>query len=198
MATYLPVVTGIDPGVVTLVSAMERYPFIFSNKPGYRFQRHFIFWASWWIFQSLLYSFSSLILQFSYFKRLPVSTLESLVYLIPHMFLAYSLIYWVIPKLLLKGKYGVTAITVCLLFVATALISAVIGIYALQPVRVFFFGPTFVQLQHPNEIFLFPALLAGLRGAITIGGMAASIKLMKYWYMKAQRNLQLQRENVAA
>jgi sensor histidine kinase YesM len=198
MATYLPVVSGIDPGVVTLVSAMERYPFIFSNQPGYRFQRHFVFWVSWWLFQSVLYSFSALILQFSYFKRLPVSTLESLVYLLPHMFLAYTLMYWVVPKLLLKGKYGITAIAVCLLFIATALISSVIGIYALQPVRVFFFGPDIIRLQHPGELYLFPALMAGLRGAITIGGMATSIKLMKYWYMKEQRNLQLQRENVAA
>jgi LytS/YehU family sensor histidine kinase len=37
-----------------------------------------------------------------------------------------------------------------------------------------------------------------LRGAITVGGLAAAIKLMKYWYMKEQRNLQLQKENVDA
>ncbi|NII24441.1 histidine kinase [Pseudoflavitalea sp. X16] len=38
-------------------------------------------------------------------------------------------------------------------------------------------------------------MLAGLRGGITIGGLAAAIKLMKYWYVKEQRNLQLQKEN---
>ncbi|THU37340.1 two-component system sensor protein [Niastella caeni] len=37
--------------------------------------------------------------------------------------------------------------------------------------------------------------MAGLRGGITIGGIAASIKLMKHWYVKEQRNLQLQKEN---
>jgi LytS/YehU family sensor histidine kinase len=41
-------------------------------------------------------------------------------------------------------------------------------------------------------------LLAGLRGAITIGGMAAAIKLMKHWYVKEQRNLQLQKEKAEA
>jgi LytS/YehU family sensor histidine kinase len=40
--------------------------------------------------------------------------------------------------------------------------------------------------------------MAGLRGAITIGGIAASIKLMKHWYVKEQRNLQLQKENAEA
>ena len=38
-------------------------------------------------------------------------------------------------------------------------------------------------------------MLAGLRGGITVGGIAAAIKLMKYWYVKEQRNLQLQKEN---
>jgi len=42
------------------------------------------------------------------------------------------------------------------------------------------------------------SLLAGLRGAITIGGLAAAIKLMKYWHLKEQRNLQLQKENAEA
>ncbi|MBI1343446.1 MAG: two-component system sensor protein [Terrimonas sp.] len=41
-------------------------------------------------------------------------------------------------------------------------------------------------------------MMAGLRGAITIGGIAAAIKLMKYWYIKEQRNMQLQQENIAA
>ena len=40
--------------------------------------------------------------------------------------------------------------------------------------------------------------MAGLRGGITIGGIAASIKLMKHWYVKEQRNLQLQKENAEA
>lgn len=42
------------------------------------------------------------------------------------------------------------------------------------------------------------ALLAGLRGAITIGGLASAIKLMKYWYVKEQQNLELLKQNMAA
>ena len=46
-----------------------------------------------------------------------------------------------------------------------------------------------------QKMGLFLSLLAGLRGGITIGGMAAAIKLMKILYLKEQRNLQLQNEN---
>ncbi|RYG53655.1 MAG: two-component system sensor protein [Chitinophagaceae bacterium] len=38
--------------------------------------------------------------------------------------------------------------------------------------------------------------MAGLRGGITIGGVAAAIKLIKSLYQKEQRNLQLKKENV--
>jgi LytS/YehU family sensor histidine kinase len=41
-------------------------------------------------------------------------------------------------------------------------------------------------------------LMAGLRGGITIGGLAAAIKLLKYYYVKEQRNLQLQKEKAEA
>ncbi|MBS1567729.1 MAG: histidine kinase, partial [Bacteroidetes bacterium] len=38
-------------------------------------------------------------------------------------------------------------------------------------------------------------MMAGLRGGLTIAGFAATIKLMKYWYTKERKNLQLQKEN---
>ncbi|RYZ29304.1 MAG: two-component system sensor protein [Chitinophagaceae bacterium] len=51
---------------------------------------------------------------------------------------------------------------------------------------------------HVYEINFYLGLLAGLRGGITVGGIAAAIKLSKYWYVKEQRNLQLQKENIAS
>lgn len=147
---------------------------------------------------SFLYSFSALTLHVNYFKRLPLSFIESFIYMIPHMFLGYSLMYWVIPRMLLKGKYVLTMVSVVMLFVATAFISSIIGIYVLHIVRGFLMGKLYVPPPHFHEINLFGGLLAGLRGAITVGGMAAAIKLMKYWYVKEQRNMQLQKENANA
>ncbi|MFL5808702.1 MAG: sensor histidine kinase [Flavisolibacter sp.] len=177
---------------------MERYPFIFSDDRSWRLKRHFAFWFFWWIFQGFLYSFVAFGLRISYFQRLPLSMIESFCFLAPHIFLAYSLMYWVIPRFLLKGRYTIAAITVPLLFVATAFISAIIGVYLLHYVRILVVGKLYIPPLHLYDISIFPALLAGLRGAITIGGIAAAIKLMKYWYTKEQRNLQLQKENAAA
>lgn len=175
---------------------MQQHPFIFSSERRYRLMRHISFWAFWWLFQSFLYAFSATSLPY-YVLRLPGSMIESLLYLTCHIFLTYSLMYFVIPRYLVKGKYSATAIWIMFLFLLTATFSSLIAIYLLDDVRDFFYPQKywfiFYRTSHGS---FFLSLLAGLRGAITIGGVGASIKLMKYWYVKEQRNMQLLKENV--
>jgi sensor histidine kinase YesM len=175
---------------------MHRYPFIFSNAKSYRLRRHLLFWASWWVFQSFLYSFSGPAMQVSYLQRLPLSALEAIVYLVPHLFLAYSLMYFVVPRFLLRGRYVASLVITIFLFLATAGISALIAVYLINDIRYLVLGGAYKPPTHVNELNLFLSLLAGLRGSITIGGLAAAIKLMKHLYQKEERNLQLQKQNV--
>jgi sensor histidine kinase YesM len=177
---------------------MHRYPFIFSDEPRYRLKRHLAFWVCWWTFQSILYSFVAIKAPYEYLSRLQLSAIEALFYLVPHLFLSYTLMYWVLPRFLLKARYVATVLSVGMLFLVTAAISAFIGVYVLEFFRSTVLGAIYNPPVHANNIHFFLALLAGLRGAITIGGMAASIKLMKHWYVKEQRNLQLQRENITS
>ena len=176
---------------------MHRYPFIFSPEKKYRLQRHFLFWTSWWAFQSVLYSFSAFAMQVPYLQRLPVSAIEAVLYLVPHTFLAYTLMYWVVPHILLKGKYVKSALVVMGLFLATAAIASFIGMFVIPVVRQVLLGEANPKI-HINEANFFMGLLAGLRGAITIGGMAAAIKLMKHLYQKEQNNLELQKQHAQA
>lgn len=175
---------------------MQQYPFIFSDKRRYRLQRHLLFWGVWWIFQSFLYSFVAGVLNTSYFQRLPLSTFDSLVYLSQHVFLSYTLMYWVLPRFLLKGRYTATVAAVVVLCFITALMAAVTGFYLLGPLHKTFFGTN--DIEHPNQISIFLGLLAGLRGGLTVGGIALAIKVTKHWYVKEQRNMQLQKENISA
>jgi hypothetical protein len=176
---------------------MERFPFIFSNCRRFVVLRHTSFWVFWWLFQGFLYAFAPYPSTLHYIEKLPVSMLDSLVYMPAHIFLAYSLVYFVVPKYLIREKYLAAAIIVVLLFIATAVFGSSLGKFMVWPVRNSFFPG--LQLPHPNtkEVF-YLSLLAGLRGSITIGGIAAAIKLMKYWYIKEQKNLQLQKENAAS
>jgi sensor histidine kinase YesM len=171
---------------------MQQYPFIFSDERKYRIRRHLYFWLFWWGFFSLLYAYTAGMNLLPDHRRIPVSAVNSIFFMIPHMFLSYSLMYFVIPAFILKGKYKSGAAIVLLLFFMTACLSAFVGMSVLPAIRKFLFS---YYTLHPDNLSFFLSLLGGLRGAITIGGLAAAIKLMKYWYIKEQRNLQLQKEN---
>jgi len=175
---------------------MQKYPFIFSDAWKYRIQRHAAFWIFWWLFQGFLYSFLSVNSGAGYFRRLPVSMIESFCFMINHMFLAYSLMYFVIPRFLLKQKYWHTAGWTFTFFLLTAGISTLVGRMVVDPLRASLIDdPEALRFFKKSSLSFHLSLLAGLRGGITIGGIAAAIKLMKYWYVKEQRNLQLQKEN---
>lgn len=112
------------------------------------------------------------------------------------MFLSCSLMYFVIPRYILKGKYIAAASWVLVLFASCALISIIINVSLITAVRSCFHAFSAQDLS-PRMRVLY-GLMAGLRGGITVGGIAAAIKLMKYWYLKEQRNIQLQKENLSA
>ncbi|WP_211345535.1 sensor histidine kinase [Paraflavitalea soli] len=177
---------------------MNKYPFIFSDAPRYRIWRHVAFWTFWWLFQGFLYAFTPAPINVSYLDRIPYTMVESAIYLFAHIFLAYSLMYFVLPHYLLKGKYTATGIWVLILFFATAAISTCIALYIIDPIRDSILSQESQPAKRDRPPSFFLGLLAGLRGAITIGGMAAAIKLMKHWYVKEQRNLQLQKEKAEA
>jgi sensor histidine kinase YesM len=174
---------------------MRSNAFIFSNKARYRIARHAAFWIFWWIFQGFLYVFLPGPPGTSIWDKLPSTILDSLLFLPDHIFLAYSLMYFVIPVYLLKNKYFATSLWILILFFATAAMAAFIALYVIDPVKKWIMSANYTYMMYHGAGFHM-ALLAGLRGGITIGGLAAAIKLMKHYYVKQQRNLQLQKENI--
>src|SRR5581483_3851126 len=176
------------------MQATQQYPFIFSDAPKYRIRRHLAFWVFWWLFQGVLYS----VIGFSdigpYYLQLADSTCESLVYLTMHIFLSYSLMYFVIPRYVLTHKYVQTAIWVCICFLLTAALSTLLSATIIPEIQRLILHRADDTLRRRALSRVHLSLMAGFRGAITIGGIAAAIKLMKHWYIKEQRNLQLQKE----
>jgi sensor histidine kinase YesM len=179
---------------------MEKYPFIFSDRLKHRLRRHLAFWGFWWIFQGFLYSFIGMNpeLHVGYWLYLADAMVISLVFMIIHIFLAYSLNYFVLPRYLLKQKYWQTALWVIALCLITALLSFVLSRTLIPGVRRLVLGEDYARIPHLTLFAFVLSLMAGLRGGLTIGGFAATIKLMKYWYTKERKNLQLQKENTEA
>ncbi|WP_069659145.1 sensor histidine kinase [Arcticibacter eurypsychrophilus] len=183
---------------------MDSLPFVFSNQPKWRVLRHVVFWFSWFIFQAFLYSFSPspALQQKSFLVRISLTAPESLIYLVPHMFLAYSLMYIVIPRFVITGKYGSALVLTTFIFVIAALISGMLSITIIDYLRNFrshqFLPDKKIVHYQPLYVPLGGAMLAGLRGAITIGGLAAAIKLMKCFYEKEQAALNMEKDKVNA
>ncbi len=97
---------------------------------------------------------------------------------------------------MVKNKYLKTALWVFLLCIITATIASLITNFVLTPGRKFLLDAGLRLNIRPKDASFYYSLLAGLRGGITIGGLAAAIKIMKYYYLKEQRNIQLQKENL--
>lgn len=178
---------------------MNAIPFIFSNERKYRWRRHAAFWIAWWLFLGFIYSVGLTSEdKISYEQNLLRTTLESLAFLPLHMFLAYTLNYFVIPRYLVKGKYALAFTFTILAFAATAFISVVISSSIIPVIRSGFGMLPAKWMTAETPIRVFNGFMAGLRGGLSIGGVAAAIKLLKYYYVKEQRNLQLQKENAEA
>ena len=178
---------------------MEQHSFIFSNKLQFRFARHILFWISWWVFCSILYAYLPVPEVLPLFTRLLISFTEAFIFLPIHMFVAYSLMYLIVPFLLIKGRYVYSVFAVALLFLITGVLNAFLSPYVGE-FRNLILNP-FIQDPLPKRFSptsFHYSMMAGLRGGVTVGGLAAAIKLMKYWYIKEQRNLQLQKENTEA
>lgn len=178
---------------------MDQYTFIFSNRRKYRLQRHFAFWLFWWIFLSFIYIFLPGQSSLEFVQKIPNVLTDSFLYLGCHIFLSYGLMYFVIPVYVVKSRYTMAALWTAAVILATAALSAIVAIYLLQPAKHFIL-PEYLIIEPPaaktgDNTHFHLALLAGLRGAITVGGIAAAIKLMKHWYTKERLSLQLKKEN---
>ncbi len=169
--------------------------FIFSSDRGRRLTRHVAFWVAWWVFFSIIYGtrpLNHIAFDWSYtIKGYYSSALEAFLFMPPHMLFSYLLIYLLIPRLLLREKYGHFVISLFILMLFCSVVSFQITYYLILPLR------RSMNLPTPSDSFYY-GLMAGLRGGLQVGGFAAMITLMKHFALKERKNQQLEREKLKA
>ncbi len=158
-----------------------------SDEPRARIGRHLLFWTMAWIFQGLIYGF----LYDSALTGFVVSFSEAALYLPMHMFLAYAINYYVLPRYLFRERYWLAIVHVLGLIVMTAMLCPPILYYVIEPFRAFIDAPS-------NAKSPFHAFMGGLRGALTVTGFFVAIKLVKQWYLKKMENERLEKEKLRA
>lgn len=177
---------------------MLSHEFIFSEKRSMRMIRHILFW----VVTLLYYKCINLLLLQDQLTSQPVSysTLLSILLLLPQILLVYPLLYFVLPLFILKGQY---LIAICLTYMLVVFNAIVEQIMMPHMITLFYFlAPERYKTFETYQFFEYyrnrVAVIEVMTGGITCAVMAVSIKLIKHWYLKEQRNLQLQKENTEA
>jgi hypothetical protein len=94
------------------------YDLIFSNSSHHRLSRHLLFWLAWWIFFEFTYflpvywypgwntqTTPAPVFESGYFGFYLLVLSNTLLAVIVHIFFTYMLIYFLMPRFLVKGKY---------------------------------------------------------------------------------------------
>lgn len=162
--------------------------FVFSEKKSLKLLRHSTFWLTALFFQGVIYStkFENILEGFF------ISFVEAVFYLPCHLFLTYSIIYYLIPKFLLREKYAWMTIGLLICIFITAIITIPISNHIVFPYRA-----EHTMIFYPINNFFY-GLMAGFRGSLTISGFAMAIKLTKLWIRKKHESEISEKERLKA
>ncbi|MDQ6608409.1 MAG: histidine kinase, partial [Bacteroidota bacterium] len=180
---------------------MNIHDLIFSNRLRHRIPRHLIFWLVLWMYFLGAYWFPShwfpgwhaqgKVLELA--QNHP-SQFLSFVFsnsadgMMTQAFFAYIVIYLLLPRFLLKGKYFclVAGVFITLTFLIFYKYSELLNIYYTS-LRVYD-----AKVVDPDRAYLFKCAWDNIMfNCPTAGGIAVSIKLLKHWYFKQKETQQV-------
>ncbi|HEY0680427.1 MAG TPA: histidine kinase [Chitinophagaceae bacterium] len=176
---------------------MNSQSFIFSEKKNDRIWRHILFWSVWTPYFMLLHIASPILKpEASNFNNIPFTSAESFMIVAFQVPITYITLYLILPVYTRQNK----------------LLKAVVLLVAAWCAHYFLYRYVFINLvpvilnatipgkylqdtQRPESVRHFMAILAVFLGAMTPTTFLAGFKYIKQWYLKEQKNIQLQKEN---
>ena len=178
---------------------MQWHEFIFSQKPGKRLLRHFVFWITWWLYFSLCdYLYQQPPPSWGGIRPLYVTVgshlfLKTLVLISIYAVASYTFIYFLSPRII-RGKWLKASANILLLS-----IFLFIGAYLIYW-NVFPFVDSLFGNYKANSFItrFWPAVNLGLINPTKVVAAAAIIKYVKYWWLKQKESLQLEKEKINA
>jgi hypothetical protein len=155
-------------------------PLIFSNNRRYRLTRHSLFWVLWLLYYTV---FTCLYWQnkIPFFHALPCSLVE-IGFTVPlDMAFCYSIIYFLLPHYLYRGRYIEMTLLWILFSILYILAYRTYYYYAVPSIREAFGMPPPVFVHSLPWVFLDLFYQVNMEGCL-----AAAIKLGKMWFIKQQ------------
>src|ERR1700716_2720295 len=144
---------------------MNIYPLVFSNNPKYRLTRHVLFWMLW-----ILYYTVEFILYWSgkypFYKVFFTGLTEVTVSTIIDIVFCYSIIYFLLPQFLFKGRY-ISMVFLWLLFSFIYLVSfRLFSVYISPPIRDLFGMPPPVLTKNLLWLFFYNFSQINMEGCL--------------------------------
>jgi hypothetical protein len=176
---------------------MRWHKFIFSEKRKHKAMRHLFFWGLWWLYFLVSYTLIQQPLEggMKPFHVTPGAhlPLKSLLVVLMYASACYVVIYCLLPKVV-KGKWlnaAINFILICLLLLIASHflywnIFPIIDSYLGSPKR---FNP---------EMRFWPAINLGILNFTKVAAAAASIKYVKYWWIKEKESQRLEKQRINA
>ena len=170
--------------------------FLFSSKRNDRIKQHLLFWGIWYPYITLTHAASPFgYPEMAYFRNPIYTFTESFFVVLAQVPTTYGVLYFVLPKFILKKKYVLGLFWI----VAFWFVCGVLNLYFLGKVLpqllAFLLPEQYLPLAPRGEgASFFMAVIATNKGAFTIAASALMLKFGKHWYQKEHRNLQLQKE----
>ncbi len=170
-----------DINDLTTILNMNIYPLVFSNNSRYRITRHVLFWTIWIFYYTYFVTISWSKIPFH--KAFFAALFEQVISTPIDMAFCYSIIYFLIPRYLMRGKYIQMVLLWLLLSVAFI---ACFRFYSTDIVP-FFRSFDGLPAKTIHSSYSFTWAFFDLFSQINMEGcIAASIKLGKMWYIKQE------------
>ncbi len=173
--------------------------FIFSDERKYRIIRHLLFWGFWGFYFDMTRVLNPFIYkQTGHFPNLIKTTVETFIILLPQVVLVYPMLYFILPRYVITGKYIRASICVIVLLFIIIFINAVLLV--IIPWDKVIWLSSYVKLFEGNSGLqkIFMAYLGAFQGSLVAAALAVSFKIFKNYYIKNITNQQLMKENIAA
>ena len=171
--------------------------FIFSEKRRVRVWRHLLFWILWGLYFGVLNAWFPLLKPSTgYISNLPYTIGASFLHLLPQAIMAYAILYLVVPLFVKKNR----PLLASLCFICSWVIGSILNVILLPNISTILgllLPASYLRERPelPNDVGIFTKLVAAFKGNFTAAGFILVIRFVKQWYLKVQRNLQLQKEN---
>jgi sensor histidine kinase YesM len=166
------------------------YSFVFSNNIKYRLLRHVTYWLSWFIYFITIYSLRPGSSFIGYGSFLRYTIIEMLILMSVDIVFCYGVVYLLVPKYLLKGRYIFFILSVAVFMLLDISVSEFYYRNLINPLRHQF------DLQ-PWEKISFTQLLTGMTSVLMMTGCATTIRFLKMWHLKNQEIELLKSEKIS-